>query len=336
MSEEEKETTPEETVEIPVGKYVGKMRENPWIVATFVMALAFVLSLFFGGGAGVTGEVVNADEAAQNLVEFINSRGQGEADLVSVEQEGSLYKTVVNYQGQEVPVYLTMDGEFLVSNVVPLVDVPPVDNGTTPPPPADVPKSDRPKAEAFVFSYCPYGLQFQKAMVPVYKALKDVADLEIVAVGAMHGEYEKLESFREICIEEEYDKDKLWEYLEVFMGRTDIGDCRGNMECSDPFVSEVLKEVKIDETKINACMASDAQAIYDAQGARAKEFGISGSPSFVLNDVKINVGRTPEAVAGAICGAFNVAPEVCAGEFSSSAVTAGFGYTAGSDSGAQC
>ena len=38
-----------------------------------------------------------------------------------------------------------------------------------PPPPANIPKSQRPKVELFVMSYCPFGLQMEKAYAPAWR-----------------------------------------------------------------------------------------------------------------------------------------------------------------------
>ena len=55
----------------------------------------------------------------------------------------------------------------------------------------------------------------------------------------------------------------------------------------------------------------DAEEIYNADGARADSFGISGSPTFVINGVKVQVNRSPEAIKTAICNAFTTTPAEC-------------------------
>src|SRR3989339_1578539 len=141
--------------------------------------------------------------------------------------------------------------------------------------PVVVPKSDKPVAEAFVFSYCPYGLQFEKALAPVYDLLKDKSNIEIVFIGAMHGEYEKVESFRQICVQKLYGKDKLWQYLKEFNINTDLGNCRGDATCIVPFLDKIYSNNKMDKSKIEDCMNKDAEKIYNQNMARAKELGIS-------------------------------------------------------------
>lgn len=198
--------------------------------------------------------------------------------------------------------------------------------------PQNIPKSDKPKAEAFVFSYCPYGLQFEKALSPVYNLLKNKADIKIVFIGAMHGEYEHIESLRQLCIQKLYSTDKLWSYLNEFTVNTELGKCKGEVSCISPFIEKIFSNNGIDKSKIESCMKNDAETIYNQDMARAKELGISGSPTFVMNNVKASVSRSPESIKTAVCNAFNSAPKECDTKLSTTAAGAGFGTTTSSAS----
>jgi hypothetical protein len=186
---------------------------------------------------------------------------------------------------------------------------------TTQEQPTEVPKTDKPIANAFIMSYCPYGIQFLKAYVPVMEFFGNKADLQINFVSyAMHGEKEVTENTRMYCIQKEQ-HDKLIKYLGCFANSTDANKC--------------IEEAKIDQTKLNACMnATDKQfnitgilndkskwtgnyPTYPIDAALASEYGVQGSPTFVLNGVQANVARTPDAIKEAICNAFTTAPAEC-------------------------
>lgn len=109
-------------IEIPVGKYLKTLRSNPWKITSIVLAVTVValLILIFLQKPGFTDEVVSKDVAGQNLISFINSQGKGSATYVSSSQEGRFYKVIVNYQSQDVPVLVTMDGQYLVGGLIPL------------------------------------------------------------------------------------------------------------------------------------------------------------------------------------------------------------------------
>jgi hypothetical protein len=178
---------------------------------------------------------------------------------------------------------------------------------------------------AFVFAYCPYGLQFEKALFPVYDLLSKKADIKIMAIGAMHGEFEHTESLRQISIQSIYGADKLIAYLKEFDASTDISACNGDAACLNKYLPAIYKKLSIDQTKVEKYMVSDAPKLYDAQGAAAQQLGISGSPTFVVNGVQVQVSRTPDAIKEAICNAYNNPPSECNKTLSTAATTAGFG-----------
>ena len=114
----EKETVKSDVVEIPVGKWFAKIRGNLWIVSTIVLAVVLVIVIFTNNSPT---QSISADAAANSVVTFLNSNPNldSEISIVSSEKDGSLYKVTLNYQGQDVPLYTTLDGKYLVGNIVP-------------------------------------------------------------------------------------------------------------------------------------------------------------------------------------------------------------------------
>lgn len=113
-----------DSIEIPVGKYLSAVRKNPWIVATFVLAVVLIVVVAVAStkGLGSTndGVAISETEAGNKLVDFVNAQGQGSATLVSSKKEGTLYKVTLNYNNQEVPAYVTLDGQYLIAEPIPL------------------------------------------------------------------------------------------------------------------------------------------------------------------------------------------------------------------------
>lgn len=311
------------------GTNISETNKNDFKVLSAVLGVAVVLLLVFVFYGRMTGNVVSGDSAGEKVVSYLNQQTGGGVTFVSSKDIGNLYEVSVSYNEKEIPVYVTKDGKYFVQGAVPITTENASSNQGIP---VEVVKSDKPVVEAFVFSYCPYGLQFEKALQPVYDLLKNKADIRIVAIGAMHGEFEKTETLRQICIEKNFGKDKLWTYLKDFSASTEIGACSGTDACVNPLVEKIMTNKGIDKNKINQCMKTDAEAIYNLQMARASELGISGSPGFVINGAQVNVGRNPEAIKQAICDAFNTAPSECTKTLSTTSAGAGFGSTAGSAS----
>jgi hypothetical protein len=320
---------------------VHRLRANPWIITTFFLVIALfvvlVLRIPASSNGGLSGNVVSQEVATSNLLTFIKAQAGEDAKLVSVAKDNNFYDITVNFQGQDVPVLVTLDGQFLVAQAIPLNATKPSANATQQQAaPANVTKSDKPKVQAFIFSYCPYGLQFEKALIPAYDLLKTTADIDIVAIGAMHGEFEHVESLRQLCIEKNYGRDKLFSYLKAFDENSDIGSCSGTDSCVNPLIEKIYTTLGIDKAKIATCMEKDAPALYDAQGNLSQSLGVSGSPTFVINGAQVQVSRTPEAIKTAICDAYTTAPSVCNQTLSSSAMTPGFGASAGTSTGSSC
>jgi len=331
-------TEKKDYVEVPVGKYFDKVRANPWIAATFALALVLILVLIFGTGGNA--KKISSDEAAKKVVDFLNSNPMidGEVALVSAKEEGQFHQITLSYQEQQIPVYTTLDGEFLVGNPVSLTKVAgQQERGTQDnnQPAADtgVPKTDKPYVELFVMSHCPFGTQIEKGILPVVTLLGNKIDFEIKFVNyAMHGEKEVLEQLNQYCIQMEQN-DKYLNYLRCFLEDGDGEAC--------------LTKEKIDKTKLAACTqkADKEFAIKDNLADKSKwmsgrfpqfnthkaeneKYGVRGSPTLVINGKQVNSGRDPASLLKVVCASFNSPPAECQNSLSSATPSPGFGWSA--------
>ena len=312
-----------------IGKFF-KNKTNIWMTISVLLAVVLVLVVVWPNG-------VSKNAAGQKLVDFLNSRTGGGVTLIGVSDGGSnLYEVNVSYQGKAIPVYVTKGGDYVIYQAEKLIieNTSLADNSATQNTQAEVPKTDKPKVEAFVFAYCPYGLQFEKALSPVYALLKNKADINIVYIGAMHGDFEKTESLRQLCILKNYGKDKLWAYLNQFTVDTTIGACSGDAVCLAPLLDKIYTSISVDSSRINSCMTSDGSSLYQASMDEAAKLGISGSPDLVINGVETSVARNPEAIKKAICDAFTDSSKIaeCSQTLSTTSATPSFGSGSSSSS----
>ncbi|MDD5769964.1 MAG: hypothetical protein PHE25_03275 [Candidatus Gracilibacteria bacterium] len=212
------------------------------------------------------------------------------------------------------------------------------------------PKVNKPVADLYIMSYCPYGLQAQKGYLEVMSKLGKVADINIKFVQyAMHGEKEITENVIQYCIEKEQ-KDKYIDYLNCYLAEEGKGEaCR--------------KQVKINEKKLSSCIdktnkefdikgafkrADEKRKKYKAEGKvegqdvpyvfeefdinkdEAIKAGVEGSPTFVLNGIKIDkIGRNAKAFADVICSSFKTKPKECDENFQDITFDPMFGFTTG-------
>lgn len=300
----------------------SNFKQNPWMTSTVVVGVValVLLILLFSGNIG--GNAVSSSTAGENVVSFIEAQG-GQASLVSSTRDGSMYNVIVNYQGQDVPVFVSLDGKYLIANPIPLTGgASAPSSNTASQPSANVPKSDKPKVELFVMSYCPYGTQMEKAILPVVSALKDKIDFTLRYTHfTLHGEKEDTENFRQLCIREEQGS-KFLSYIQCTLNSTD--------PYSPADVNVCMQSLGIDSVKVNSCITGKAKDYYAVDSQLSQGYGVQGSPTLVINGVQANANRSPASVLSTICSAFNNAPAECSTALPTASASAGFGYNSGS------
>jgi glutaredoxin len=312
-----------------------QVKKNPWMISTIILGILALILLIIVFRGGVTGNVISADVAGERLIEFANSQGAA-ATLVEVNDNGEFYEVVVSINGQELPLYVTKDGEFFTQSLIPLTgDV--VNSNANTQTPAEVSKSDKPKVELYVFTYCPYGTQAEKGIIPVVKLLGDKIDFKIRQIGAMHGEYEKIEAERQLCIEKQAPA-KFLDYVNSFASNAEIGNCRGDATCVALLIDALYIKLGINKAGIESCMKTDGAALYSAEETNSKAEGVSGSPTLIINGENVQSGRDSASYLKTICSAFNTAPAECDEVLSSASPSPGFGAstTTSESTGAQC
>ena len=182
-----------------------------------------------------------------------------------------------------------------------------------------------PTLEAFVVSYCPYGLQMEKGILPAYELLNGKANFKIRFIDPMHGQTETDEDNRQMCIREE--TKQFWPYLQCFVDKGEGSE------------SACMKEVGIDESKINDCMANRAEGYFETDSQIADQYGgVTGSPTTFIDGKEVQIyPRSPQDVLNAVCNAFTDKPSECSQKLDSSNPSAGFGLgTSSSSSAASC
>lgn len=287
----------------------------------------------------------------KNFIQESMMHNAAQIAVENVTDEKGLYKFSVLVDGKFAGTsYATQDGALLMlpNGVIDVEEFKkqlkeqennPQEN--TPEPPPKLTKSDTPNIELFVMSYCPYGLQIEKGILPVLDTLGSKAKFGLKFVDyAMHGEKEIDENIRQYCIEKE-EPSKFNKYLRCFIKEGKSADC--------------LKSESIDTVKINACFnATDAKfkikeklndksawignyPPFDLNKEDTVKYGVRGSPTLVINGAQVSVSRDSATLLKTVCTAFNNPPQECNKTLSNSLPSPGFGWneeSAGSDAGA--
>ena len=318
-SEEQKE--PEQTSNSKIKDAIKKHSKNYWAIAAVVLGVLLLLLLFSKTiGFSITGSAIGLNQAGEKIAESAQAQGVN-AEVLKVNDKGSLYEVLLSIEDQQVPIYITKDGEYMVQGIMPLTaETPQAPAQQTQP--TEIQKSDKPVVEMFIMTHCPYGTQAEKGIIPVLELLGDKIDGEIKFVHYFMHQPEETETPTQVCIREEQ-SDKYLDYLKCFLEDGDSERC--------------LTKAKIDKTKLETCKTNNADSYYEADSELSQQYEVRGSPTLVINGVQASSGRDPASYLSIICSAFITAPEECSEELSTTTPSPMWGWEEeGADTTAQC
>jgi len=308
---------------------VKNTKKNNWKITSFVLGILLVVSIISSTGLiSISGNAVATD-----AVDFINNemlQGQTTATLEDVTKESGLIKATINVQGQATPIYISKDGSLMfVQAPIRLSGQTPL-NPTPQQAPVEVPKADKPTAELYVWSYCPYGVITQEPYIEAIKTLSGTVDAKVILYHDGHGDYELQQNKIQAVIQKYYPELYL-DYAAGFVEEiyplcnsrgTGISD-RTQLECDTEESTKLMEKLNIDVTEVMKLIESEGDELFALDRQKASEAQVTGSPSLVLNGVKIQgFSRTAEGIKNAICTGFNDLPEVCSAELENEEIKA--------------
>jgi len=313
------------------------------------LLLVFALTGCNGNQGGLTAQdILTPDEAKAEAEKYINESlippdsGQ-KATVANVTEENNLYKLDVELAGQNVSSYMTKDGKKFFPQGNDMEKIEGENSGNNggdqaaennqaqnQQPAATVSnKSETPQVELFVMSHCPYGTQMEKAILPVVKTLGEKIDFDLKFVDyAMHDKKEINEQLREYCIQKE-EPEKLISYLDCFLESSDSESCQNevgiNTSALETCVSQTDEEFGIMEDYNDKSTWRGSFPSFAIHAEKNQEYGVSGSPTLVVNGQKVQAQRNPASLLETVCSAFSEKPSECEAELSSSSPSPGFG-----------
>jgi protein-disulfide isomerase len=304
------------------------------MIAAIIIGILLVVSLYFNFARPPVSGPSSLDSVSKKTLETVNTKllqpGMT-ATLANSSVESGMYKMTFTINGNAVESYVSTDGRYLFAAST-AIDLNSIPAREAPVPEVPV-KADKPVVELFVMSYCPFGTQAEKGIIPAIEALGDKVDFQLRFVYySMHGEKEMTENTLQYCIQKEQ-KAKLLPYLKCFLDQGDSASC--------------LTSTGVDEAKLKTCTdAADSQfnitasfndkaswlsgqyPLYNVDSALNEKYSVGGSPTLVLNGKESSAGRAPKSYFDSICASFNTAPDSCkTANLSSTTYGSGFGYT---------
>jgi len=308
-----------------------------------IAILAIIGFTTFGGSRTKTVKPEEAKQIAENFINDFLMMPGSKAQVTEIIEEYNLYKLTVDITSDIVESYLSKDGKVFFPQAFNIEEMQ-AEAGITEtdaPPAVDIPKNAKPNVELFVMSHCPYGVQIEKGILPVVNLLGDKIDFELKFVDyAMRAETELNEQMIQYCIQKEQN-DKFLSYLECFVDDGDTNRCltAANIEQAnlDSCVETVDNEFKITENFNNNVGFQGSFPSFNIHKTENDKYGVTGSPTLVINGTSVQSGRSAASLLATICSAFDVAPEECNASLPSETPSPGFGAgTTNSAAAPQC
>ncbi len=290
---------------------------------------------------GKAEKVLTIDEAKAKAEEFINENLMSpghKASIAEITEDGNLYKIMVDIGTDEnVESYISKDGKKFFPTVFDIAEIEKKiaeQKAAEEQANMELEKTAKPKVELFVMSYCPYGTQMEKGILPVLKTLGDKINFELKFCDyAMHGEKELKEELNQYCIQKN-EPEKLLTYLECFLEDGDSQSCLAsagiNVSQLNSCISATDKEYKVTEQfNDKSTWRGGTYPVFDVYADDNAAYGVGGSPTLVINGKIVSSARDSQSLLNTICEAFLENPEECSTELSSVSPAPGFGFGKG-------
>jgi len=287
-----------------------------------------------------TAKKLSTEEARAKTEQFINTYLMQSGSKAKVSDvtlfNNQLYQVKVDIgNGQTVDSFVTVDGTQFFPQALSMTETANATATSTdtsaPAPVTDVKtKSDKPTVELFVMSYCPFGTQMQKGVLPVIETLGSKMNFQLKFVSyAMHDKKELDENLVQYCIQKD-SPSKLEPYLKCFLAAEGQGAA-----CLTSNGLNVDKCVKATDTTYKVTANYNDKSTwkgnfppFDVNKADNEKYNVAGSPTLVINGEEVQTGRDPESLLKAVCSAFKTAPKECATTLSTATPSSGFGLGA--------
>ena len=318
--------------ECKLGKICGKNKTT--VIAIVILVLLVAGSyVFMKYSQNAKKNDIGVDGIKGKVEQFIKDNSpQGGAGITvkGIVKEIGLYKVTIDANKQEMITYVTTDGGKFFPQVIDLNAKAADAASSTPAVPEKTEaeqKADVPVVDLFVMSYCPYGLQMERGVLPAIESLGNKIKFNLKFVSyTLHGSKEVIENVNQYCIGKTQPA-KLDNYLKCFWK-----DSKGASDAC-------MKSVGINVAQITTCVAdtnkqfSPTEKDFSINKDENVKFGVQGSPTFVVNGTTLAAGRDSASVLKAICSGFKNAPKECQAKLSATSPVAGFDDQAAASAG---
>ena len=300
-----------------------KKCKHPWVIKVIAAILVVVI---LGGGYYYSLQMKKliTKEEAQKKVEFLIGDSNPNVKVKGVVEESGLYKITIGIDKQpDQFAYVTKDGTKFIQQATDFAEIEKQKEEADKQAKSSQiteaeQKTDVPTVDLFVMSYCPYGLQMERGVLPVVEALGNKIKFNLKFVDyTLHGPKEVTENVNQYCIGKTQPT-KLNAYLKCFW-KNSAGTS-----------AACMKTAGINAAQVATCVTASNKEFSPSEKSlglnkdEAVKFGVQGSPALVVNGTTISSGRDSASVLKAICSGFVTAPKECQTTLSATSPVAGF------------
>jgi protein-disulfide isomerase len=262
-----------------------------WQVSTAVLGVLLIISIFMGGFSkgSANGSALSGNAVADKAVKFINEnlmQGRGTATLEGVEESNGMYKIKLDIDGQEMESFISNDGKLLFPQAVDLTNKPQLQQPPTQAQDVNIniensASKGADDAKVVMVEYSSFSCGYcNKVRGTIDQILSEYPnDVKVVYKHFNRGGTDSETAQAAECAGEQ---DKFWEMHDLIFDKGSQGD---------PI--EYAQEIGINTDKFSECLDSGKySAKVTADTNEARSFGISGTPSFMING-KLVKGAQP-------------------------------------------
>lgn len=260
---------------------IKNLKKNPWTISTIILSVVIIVLLFasFGGS-------ISKSDAGDIILNFANSQTGGGVELVEINEKAGLYEVMVSYNGQDIPLYLTKDGENLVQSLTPLESIP--SNAPTAPQNTEVVEvsidDDAVKGEAsapvtiieFSDYECPFcGRYYEQTLPQIISEYVNNGKVKIVFRDFPLGFHSKAQKAGEAA-ECAGEQGKYWAMHDKLF------DNQGSLDVDD--LKTYAGEIGLNTAQFDTCLDSGKMADEIAKDmSDGQSYGVKGTPAFFIN-----------------------------------------------------
>jgi hypothetical protein len=322
----EKEIKMEEKKIKKIFSRISKNCCNVWKENKSIIVVLVVVVLLVGGSIAFKVYQKRTDigpiAAKAVMQKFVdeNVKPGAKTEIKDPVKQSGLYKVSITVEKQDVDAYLSLDGKLLFPQAIDLEkekNAGKNDQAAATKTEAEN-KTDVPVVDLFVMSYCPYGLQMERGVLPAIETLGNKIKFNLKFVPyTLHGQKEVDENLNQYCIEKTQSS-KLGAYLKCFWkdstGKADV----------------CMRTVGINSVQVKTCVTDTQKQLnptekdFNVNKEDADKYAVQGSPTMVVNGTTISSGRDSASVLKGICSGFINQPDECKKQLSAAAAGAGF------------